>query len=189
VARIVTPEQVTVLTGPQAREQAVRAAVPEKSVIHFATHGILKEDDPSESFIALSGSAGEPASDGRLTAAEVYQLDLNADLVVLSACRSALGSVSSDGIIGLTRAFFYAGASSVLATLWDVADAPTSRLTAEFYRSYRRDQNKSRALRQAQLRLISALRSGRVRVSTPLGQVTVPEEPLFWAGFALVGEP
>src|SRR5438067_1798433 len=68
------------------------------------------------------------AADGRLTAEEVYGLDLHADLVFLSACRTALGRISGDGVAGLARAFFYAGAASVVSTLWDVADEPTSQL-------------------------------------------------------------
>jgi CHAT domain-containing protein len=90
---------------------------------------------------------------------------------------------------GLTRAFFYGGAPSVMATLWDVADEPTSRLVSNFYSTLQRDHDKSRALRTAQLRLMRALRAGRVQVNTLVGPMTLPEDPVFWAGFVLQGEP
>jgi CHAT domain-containing protein len=109
--------------------------------------------------------------------------------VVLSACRTGLGKLSGDGIAGLTRGFFYGGAPSVMATLWDVADEPTAVLISSFYKSLQKDPDKSRALRSAQLELIRQLRRGRVKVNTSLGSVTLPEDPVFWAGFVLQGEP
>ena len=90
---------------------------------------------------------------------------------------------------GITRAFFYAGTPSVMATLWDVADEPTSTLILEFYRSLQKNPDKSQALRSAQLRLIRELRRGNVKVNTPVGPFTLPEDPVFWAGFVLQGEP
>jgi CHAT domain-containing protein len=90
---------------------------------------------------------------------------------------------------GLTHAFFYGGAPSVMATLWDVADEPTSLLVSNFYSALQRDHDKSRALRTAQLRLMRALRAGRVHVHTTLGPITLPEDPVFWAGFVLQGGP
>src|ERR1700730_14593533 len=103
------------------------------TVIHLATHGIMRDDAPFDSFLALGHGALGTENDGRLTAGEIYSLDLRANLVVLSACRTALGEISGDGIAGLTRAFFYAGASSVVATMWDVADEPTGHLMPEVY--------------------------------------------------------
>ena len=92
-------------------------------------------------------------------------------------------------MVGLTRAFFYGGAPSVMATMWDVADEPTSQLMSNFYSALQKDHDKSRALRAAQLKLMRALRAGSVRVNTSLGPVTLPEDPVFWAGFVLQGEP
>jgi len=77
----------------------------------------------------------------------------------------------------------------VMATLWDVADEPTSQLISSFYSSLQKDHDKSRALQTAQLRLMRALRAGQVHVDTPVGPVTLPEDPVFWAGFVLQGEP
>ena len=92
-------------------------------------------------------------------------------------------------MIGLTRAFFYAGTASIVATLWEVADEATLQLVPEFYRSLPRLNDKSRALRAAQLRLLAALRQGQVRVKTEAGDFALPEDPIFWAAFVLIGEP
>ena len=119
----------------------------------------------------------------------MYGLRLDAELVVLSACRSAGGRVTGDGISALARAFFYAGTASLIASVWDVADEPTNRLLPDFYRRWLAGQSKSSALQAAQLQLLRDLRAGRVRISTPAGIVTIPEHPVFWAGFALFGEP
>jgi len=163
--------------------------VSNQAVLHFATHAIVSDDDPFASFLALGPSIGGSTSDGLLTSQEVYGLDLHADLVVLSACRSAGGSVTGDGISAFARAFIYAGTASLVASLWDVADEPTNRLLPDFYRAWLGGESKSRALRGAQLRLLRDLRAGRVTINTPAGLVSIPEHPVFWAGFALFGEP
>jgi CHAT domain-containing protein len=106
---------------------------------------------------------------------------------MLSACRSGSGRVSSDGLLGFTRAFLYAGAATVIAPLWDIPDEPTVRLAEEFYRQYKKGTAKSQALRAAQLKLLEDLRAGRVEVKTPAGSMTLPEHPGLWAGFVLQG--
>ena len=189
VAAILQGQRVTMLGGPTAAEPEVRERMPLHRVIHFATHGVLIDDRPFDSFLALGGRSAAGPQDGRLTVREIYDLHLNADLVVLSACRTADGPITGDGIVGLTRAFFYAGASSLLATLWDVADEPTRQLVTSFYRHLSGGQSKSEALRAAQLELLTALRQGRVRVSTPLGDTVLPEHPVFWSGFVILGRP
>ncbi len=188
IAMLAVNSNVTLLEGAEAREDLLRGALAGKAVVHFATHGVLRPGRPSETFLALAPPAA-PGHDAWLTAGEVYQLDMDADLVMLSACRSAAGTVSPDGLVGLTRAFFYAGTPTVLASLWDAADEPSSRLAEDFYRHYFQGQTKSAALREAQLRMIAALRKGRVQVSTIAGPVTLPEHPMFWAGLVLNGEP
>jgi CHAT domain-containing protein/tetratricopeptide (TPR) repeat protein len=180
---------VKLLMGAEANEAAVRASISSPRVIHFATHGLLQDQRPFESYLALGRRSPETYDDGRLTVREVYDLKLHADLVVLSTCRTAGGPVTGDGIDGMTRAFLFAGARSVLATLWDVADEPTQRLTARFYFYLAQGQPPSRALRRSQLDLLSALRRGQVRVQTVLGQVVLTENPAFWAGFVLVRLP
>jgi CHAT domain-containing protein len=188
IARLVPASRLTMLQDTSATEARARDAASGKAVLHFATHAIVRDDDPFASYLALGPSASGGA-DGLLTSQEVYGLDLNADLVVLSACRSAGGSVTGDGISAFARAFIYAGTASLVASLWDVADEPTSRLLPDFYRSWLGGASKSRALRGAQLRLLRDLRAGRVRINTAAGEVAIPEHPVFWAGFALFGEP
>lgn len=187
--RLLPRSETSVLLGPDATKRAVLQRAAGKTVLHLATHAIVRDDQPWESFLALSSADQSVPSDGRLSAQEIYGLQLQTDLVVLSACRTAVGKVSGDGMAGLTRAFFYGGAPSVMATLWDVADEPTSSLISEFYKALLGHADKSEALRIAQLRLIQQLRAGRARVKTPLGPVTLPEDPVFWAGFVLQGEP
>ena len=114
---------------------------------------------------------------------------LDANLVVLSACRSGEGVPNGDGIAALARAFFYAGTSSLIVSLWDIADEPTNRLLPAFYREWLKGTDKARALRAAQLELIAELRAGHGKVATPVGDIVVPEDPAFWAGFVLLGEP
>jgi CHAT domain-containing protein len=189
VARLLLPSEVKLLEGPQATERQVADLAGHSTVIHFATHGIIRDDQPFDSYLALGGSGWNLKQDGHLTAQKIYGLDLHADLVFLSACRSGLGQVSGDGMAGLTRAFLYAGTPSVIATLWDVADEPTYRLVGAFYRSWLNGSDKARALRSAQLRLLGELRRGQVRLHTGAGEFALPEDPVFWASFVLQGEP
>jgi CHAT domain-containing protein len=160
-------------------------------VIHVATHGIVNDSDPLGSYLALGRVNDSANVDGRLTAAEVYDLDLHADLVALSACRTGLGPISGDGVAGMARSFFYAGASSVVSTLWDVTDGPASQLVTTFYSSLNRTSNgdKVAALCTAQLNLLRSLRNGQLRAETPFGSLVPPEDPILWAGFVLMGEP
>ena len=186
--------RVTVLTGPAATEARVRESLPGKSLLHFATHGIVQNEERLSSYLALAGGGAPPGqsddtrTDGRLTANETYDLALNADLIVLSGCRTALGPIMGDGVIGFTRGFLAAGASSVVATMWDVPDQTSFEVMRGFYRAWvggGSREGKSRALRQAQLAVLRALRAGKIQVNG----VTLSESPRLWAGYVLVGEP
>lgn len=146
------------------------------SILHFATHGFIDEMDPRLSGIALAMSEEEQLpNDGFLSLSEIYELDLPVDLVVLSACRTALGRhVRGVGILGLARGFFYAGASRLLLSLWDVDDEATAVLMEHFYDSLLVDQlSPSAALRKAQLTLSSNPQWAH---------------PYYWAGFVLQGD-
>lgn len=189
IARVLPGAQTTLLIGARARKDLVESQLGDASVIHFATHGILDAADPDQSYLALGGAGMSGPDAGRLSVGDIYGLKLHADLVFLSACRTGLGQVSADGMLGMTRAFFYAGASSLIASVWDISDQTTARLVPDFYRRWRQTHDKSRALRQAQLDLLHALRAGRVRVHTPEGTFTLPEDPVLWASFSLEGEP
>jgi CHAT domain-containing protein/tetratricopeptide (TPR) repeat protein len=148
------------------------------SIVHFATHGVLNDKHPELSGIVLSmvSKRGEP-EDGYLTLRDIYNLDLPADLVVLSACRTGIGKqVRGEGLQGLTRGFMYAGSQRVVASLWRVDDAATAELMKRFYRHM---LGKSRtpaaaALRKAKLELLSA---GGEHSSS-----------YYWAGFVLQGD-
>ena len=122
--------------------------------------------------LSLGGDAEE---DGVLQMSEIMRLKLNADMVVLSACRTGLGKLlNGEGVLSLTRAFFYAGASSVAVSLWNVNDLATAELMKAFYLNLVRGLPKDEALRQAKLTLIN----GRHRPW---------QHPYFWAPFVLVG--
>jgi CHAT domain-containing protein len=143
--------------------------------VHFACHALINERFPLDSALLLSApsSAGEAAENGTLYAWEIMErLRLDADLVTLSACHSATGApLAGEGLIGLTRAFQYAGARSVLASLWSVGDKSTLRLMTQFYGLLKQGVSKDEALRQAQ---IASIRAGR--------------HPVRWAAFQLHGD-
>ncbi len=145
-------------------------------IVHFATHAILNTEEPDLSGIVLSllDSEGRPR-DGFLRTHEIYNLQLPGELVVLSACQTALGrEVRGEGIIGLTRSFMYAGTARVMVSLWNVDDESTSELMRRFYRALLQDQQRpSVALRTAQ---ISMWRDERWH------------PPFHWAGFVIQGE-
>jgi CHAT domain-containing protein len=180
IAAQLPSDKVTLMTGSRLRLNDVRRSLEGHSVIHFATHAVVDPERPLESFLALSEG-------DKLTVRDIYDAPMNADLVMLSACRSASGPISVEGVLGLTRAFLYAGTTSVVASIWDVPDEPSTILVDEFYREYRRGNEKDRALRAGQLRLLEELRAGRVRAATPAGPMVLPEHPSLWAGFILIG--
>jgi CHAT domain-containing protein/tetratricopeptide (TPR) repeat protein len=189
ISRLLTGSRVTLLEGAEASESKVEELARGSTVIHFATHGVIRDDHPLDSFLGLGTSGANPEQDGHLTAQKIYGLELHAKLVFLSACRSGRGAISGDGINGLTRAFLYAGTPSVVASLWDVADNTAYRLVTGFYRAWLGGSDKARALRIAQLGLLRALRAGQVKIHTSTGDVALPEDPVLWASFVLQGEP
>jgi CHAT domain-containing protein/Tfp pilus assembly protein PilF len=158
------------------RETVLGGELGRYRVVHFATHGMLDETHPELSGLMLSQMRpdGTPR-DGFVRAHEIYRLHLPADLVVLSACRTALGrEIRGEGLVGLTRGFQYAGARRVLVSLWEVEDRATAELMRLFYREMlERGQPPAAALRSAQL----ALRR------QPGWQA-----PYYWAGFVLHGD-
>lgn len=147
-------------------------------IIHFATHSFLNSAHPQLSSIALSmlDRQGKPQN-GYLRAHEIFNLKLDAELVVLSGCRTGLGKeVKGEGLYGMTRGFMYAGSKRVVVSLWDVQDQATARLMSDFYRGLLgpKRPSASAALRAAQ---IAIWREGRWQA------------PYYWAGFVLQGEP
>jgi len=168
-------ETWTALDFDASREAAKKPDLDRYRIVHFATHGLLDSRNPELSGIVLSlvDRNGHP-QDGFLRLHEIYNLKLNADLVVLSGCQTALGEeVRSEGLIGLTRGFMYAGAPQVLASLWTVRDRAIAELMRRFYAGlFRRHLAPAAALRSAQLAMMQDSRWS---------------DPYYWAAFTLQG--
>ena len=161
----------SLLLGSQATRSALFAAAPRARTIHIASHAVFDARQPLESRLMLAPATASAAPDaGALRVGDIYGLDLVADLVTLSACETGLGRITDGGeVIGITRGFHYAGASTVVASLWQVADEATATLMERFYANLAR-MNKRDALRAAQREL--ARRS---------------PQPYYWASFYLSG--
>ncbi|MBD2086997.1 tetratricopeptide repeat protein [Trichocoleus sp. ST-U3] len=168
IARLLNTEA---LTGKQATEAAVVQKLPIAKMIHLATHGLLDDFQRSgvPGAIALAPSGQE---DGLLTASEILNLKLNAELVVLSACDTGRGKLTGDGVIGLSRSLITAGVPSVIVTLWAIPDNPSALLMTEFYQNLQQNSDKAQALRSAML--------------TTMKQY--PNQPSAWAAYTLIGE-
>jgi CHAT domain-containing protein len=164
-----------VLTGAEAREDTFKAAAGGYPVLHFATHGLLDDDNPLYSRLMLAAS-GEN-DDGLLEAREIMKLDLHADLAVLSACQTARGRVGAgEGLIGMSWAFFIAGTSTTVVSQWKVESNSTSQLMVNFHRLLQQSDkrlSKAEALRQAALKLMEEPRY---------------RHPFYWSGFVVVGK-
>lgn len=187
VARALRIGSADILTQANATEGRVRAQAPRQRVLHFATHAVASDAQPMDSFLAFA--PGADGHDGRLTAEEVYRLTLDAELVVLSGCRTAAGEVTGDGVVGLSRAFFVAGTPSIVASLWDLPDSASRDVLPAFYREWQRSGDKVVALQRAQRQLLARLRTGTVMVHTKAGPIAVPAHPAVWAGLVLLGHP
>jgi CHAT domain-containing protein/tetratricopeptide (TPR) repeat protein len=159
-----------------SRAAVVGGALSGYRIVHLATHGVVDSERPALSSLVLSlvDERGR-RQNGYLRLPDIYNLRLDADLVVLSACQTALGKeIKGEGLVGLTRAFFYAGAPRVVASLWQVSDLATAELMQKFYRGMlRRRLPAAAALRAAQLEMSQDPRW---------------RSPFFWAGFVLQGE-
>lgn len=168
IAALAPPGQARLALGLEAsRPEVLGDRLSGYRTVHFATHGVIDAEHPSLSGLALSG--------GFLSLRDVFGLRLSADLVVLSGCRTALGrEIRGEGMAGLARGFFHAGATRVVASLWRVEDRATAELMTRFYRKmWTQGQTPAAALRSAQL---SIRRERRWR------------DPYFWAGFVLQGD-
>jgi CHAT domain-containing protein/uncharacterized protein HemY len=158
------------------RNNVLNPALSDYRIIHFATHGLLNSEQPELSGIVLSlvNEQGQPV-DGFLRLNEVYNLNLSADLVVLSACQTALGKeIRGEGLVGLTRGFMYAGSPRVVASLWKVDDVATAELMKLFYQKMLREK----------IRPAAALRAAKVE----MWKQKRWNAPFYWAAFELQGE-
>jgi len=164
-------------TGFEANRQlAASGELGQYRIVHFATHGLINSEHPELSGLVLSlmDENGKP-QDGFLRMSEVFNLEMPADLVVLSACQTALGKeVKGEGLVGLTRGFMHAGAQRVVASLWQVDDLATAELMKRFYIGMLKEN----------LRPAAALRAAQIETSrNPRWS-----SPYYWAGFVLQGE-
>ncbi|MGD8867847.1 MAG: CHAT domain-containing protein [Gemmatimonadales bacterium] len=172
-----TDPRASVLVGAPATESAFRALASDQRIIHLATYGVLNPSNPLFSFVELRPD-DEHDADGRLEVHEIFGLDLQADLVVLSACQTGLGRgyrrdvPPGDDWVGLVRAFLYAGAGAVVASLWSVEDRATAQLMARFYDGLRAGGPAVAALGDAQRAFVNKDELAH---------------PFYWAGFILTG--
>ncbi len=169
-------EHLRALDFAASRDLVLSGRLAPYRILHFATHGLLNAGRPELSGLVLSrvDERGRPRN-GFLRLDDIRRLELRADLVVLSACRTALGTeIRGEGLLGLTQAFLQAGAGRVVVSLWNANDAATAELMSRFYRGMlRQELPPAEALRAAQLAMLREPRW---------------EAPYYWAGFALQGE-
>jgi CHAT domain-containing protein len=177
ITRLVSSDKrLEALDFAASRANATSAALGQYQIVHFATHGLINNRHPELSGIVLSlvDEKGQ-AQNGFLRLYEIYNLKLGADLVVLSACQTAVGQeVRGEGLLGLTRGFMYAGAPRVVATLWQVDDRATSELMKRFYQKMLGEG----------LRPAAALKAAQVSMQSDKRW----SSPHFWAAFTLHGD-
>jgi CHAT domain-containing protein len=158
------------ITGEQATKATILAKMPNAKIIHLATHAIYIE----EGNLGLQSSlafASTSQNSGSITAGEILDLKLNANLAVLSACNTGRGEITGDGVIGLSRSFVGAGVPSLVVSLWSINDESTTVLMTQFYQNLLQNPDKAQALRQAML--------------STAKQYPLPKH---WAAFSLIGE-
>jgi CHAT domain-containing protein len=175
-------EQSKVYTGKDAGEDRFKAEAAQFRILHLATHGIFNDASPMYSNVLLSEGQAETGDDGLLEAWEIIQMDLKADLAVLSACETGRGRFSrGEGLIGLTWAFFVAGVPTTVVSQWKVESASTAKLMLAFHRS----------LRAADAQRSSAFATARAlqRAEVQLLHSQQYSHPFYWAGFVVVGDP
>jgi len=164
-------------TGFEASRKLVASGeLGQYRIVHFATHGLINSEHPELSGLVLSlVDENGKSQDGFLRMSEIFNLRLPADLVVLSACQTALGKeIKGEGLVGLTRGFMYAGAERVVASLWQVDDQATSQLMQYFYRGMLKEN----------LRPAAALRAAQIEMS----RSSRWSSPYYWSGFVIQGE-
>lgn len=159
-------------TGSAAQESVVKQTAGQYRYVHLASHAFFNDASPLLSSIVLAQPPPGSPDDGFLTAREIFDLNLHADMMVLSACNTARGGKQSgEGIIGLTWALFVAGVPTQVVSQWAVDDASTATLMGTFYSNLK--SGKSSALRTAELKLLRDKKHGH---------------PYYWAPFTLMGD-
>ncbi len=165
-----------IFNGDKARLEIFKEQAHTADIIHFAAHADINPEDDDYSYLAFTDASGEEDST-LLYLSELYNMDLNAEMIVLSACNTGIGKFQEgEGILSLSRGFAYAGASSVVSTLWDANDASTSKIIQDFYKNLKKGQDKSLALSNAKRTYLSKAKAR-------------DKHPMNWAGLVLVGNP
>jgi CHAT domain-containing protein/uncharacterized protein HemY len=169
-----------IYTGAEASEERLKAEAPAYRILHLATHSVLNNSSPMYSQVVLSQAKSAGKEDGFLEAWEIAQLNLDSDLVVLSACETARGRLSAgEGMIGLTWAFFVAGSTATLVSQWKVDEASTAEMMLEFHRHLQSPaENSTRPLTKAE-----ALRNATLKML----QSNQYRHPFYWAAFVMIG--
>ncbi len=158
------------LANEATREQFLEVA-PEASLLHLSTHGVAEQADADLSKLVFAPVSEDP----NLYVADIYGMNLQADLVVLSACETGVGPwIGGEGTLSLARAFMVAGSPQVVMSLWSVDDRATAQLMTHFYRGLGEERPPHEALRQAKLQLLD-------------GDNPVWAHPYYWAGWSAVG--
>jgi CHAT domain-containing protein/TPR repeat protein len=176
LAKMYGPNKSKVFTGSSARESVAKTEAPKYRIVQFATHGILNNISPMYSHLVMAQDEKDPNEDGLLEAWELKDLDLKADLVILTACETARGKISNgEGVIGMTWAAFIAGAPTTVASQWKVESSSTTELMLEFHRQLRNKKpiSKAEALRRASLKIM---------------KMPKYRHPSYWAGWVMVGD-
>jgi CHAT domain-containing protein len=178
LADIFSQNRSKIFTGAYAEERVFKSLSPAFNTIHLATHGILDNRHPLYSYLLLSKRDDDPNEDGLLEAREIMNLDLRAELAVLSACETARGKIGSgEGVIGMSWAFFVAGCRTTIVSQWKVNSAGTSILMINFYKLLEESNADNRRTKAEALRLaaLSLMKDRRY------------QHPYYWAGFVLIG--
>ncbi|HST19599.1 MAG TPA: CHAT domain-containing protein [Blastocatellia bacterium] len=175
IASLFPADRRKLLTGMESTEEAVKhESLRRYRRLHFATHSLIDEKSPLRSAVALTPD-NNAEEDGFLEVSEISKLDLDCDLVVVSACQTGRGQLlTGEGIVGLSWAFLGAGARSVVVSLWNVSDISTSQLMKNFYQNMNDGLSNAAALRKAKLQMLNSGKGAR--------------HPYYWSAFVIVGK-
>lgn len=176
IASLFPSDRRRVFIGSEGTEAAIkREPLRRYRRLHFATHSLIDQKSPSRSAVVLTPD-DNAEEDGLLEVSEISRLSLDCDLVVVSACQTGRGKLlSGEGIVGLSRAFLYAGARTVIVSLWNVSDISTGRLMKNFYKHLTGGMTNAAALRRAKLQMLGSGKETR--------------HPYYWSSFVMVGKP
>ena len=176
IANLFPADRRKLLTGMASTEEAIKhESLRRYRRLHFATHSLIDEKSPLRSAVVLTPD-NNAEEDGFLEVSEISRLNLDCDLVVVSACQTGRGQLlTGEGILGLSWAFFRAGARSVVVSLWNVTDISTSQLMKNFYQNMTDGLSNAAALRKAKLQMLNGNKGAR--------------HPYYWSAFVIIGKP